>query len=135
MKHTYTPSLHHPVETLCWTPALRLLHWLTALTLVGAASFTEQGDAGHAELGWIAMGLLLMLQMIYSGRGKTNWALWFVTGFTTAVNVSGWLTPDHTSHFLVTFGSVTFAAFYCATVIFELLNLLLTRLFSNGSGS
>jgi cytochrome b len=127
MKTAYANIIHNYPVTLFWRTSVRVLHWLTAICLVGAASFTEQGDTGHAELGWIAMGLLLLLQIIYVRNGDTNWALWFVTALVTAVNLSGWLSPDHTAHISVTLSSVMLAAFYFATVVFESVSLLLSR--------
>jgi cytochrome b len=129
MKHFYANTIHSQPETTPWRPSVRILHWLTAISLVGAASLTEQGDIGHSTLGWISMGLLLMLQIIYAFSGTTNWALWFVTASVTAVNISGWLTPDQTSHVLVSLTSVMLAAFYFATVAFESLSLLFNRIF------
>lgn len=132
MKHAYANTIISNPENLFWSTPIRVLHWLTAISLVGAASYTEQGDTGHSELGWMALGLLLMLQIGYAYSGKTNWALWFITALVTAVNLSGWLTPEHTSHILVTLSGVMLAAFYFATVIFESISLLISRLFNQG---
>jgi cytochrome b len=128
MKLAYVNTIINAPKTPLWSTAVRVLHWLTAISLLGAASYTEQNDSGHSELGWIALGLLLFLQVIYSYSGKTNWALWFVTTIVTAINMSGWLTPDHTSHILVTLSGVILAAFYIATVIFELISFLISRI-------
>ncbi len=129
MKHAYTDTIICNPDKLCWSTAARILHWLIAISLVGSAGYTEQGDTWHSELGWLALGLLL-IQIIYNYSGKTSWALWFVTAIMTAINLSGWITPDHSSHFLVTFSGVILAAFYFATVIFESVSLLISR-FSN----
>ena len=131
MKHAYENTIMSNSKNWDWSTLVRVLHWLTAITLIGAACYTEQSDTWHSELGWIALGLLLILQNIYTYSGKTNWALWCVTALVTAVNISGWLTPDHTSHILVTLSGVMLAAFYFATVVFESINLLITRIFNN----
>jgi hypothetical protein len=70
-----------------------------------------------------------MLKIIYAYSEKTNWALWFNTTLVTAINLSGWLTADHTAHILVTLSGVMLAAFYLATVVFELISLIISLVF------
>lgn len=130
MKSVYANTLIHNPQNRLWSTPVRVLHWLTAICLVGAASYTDQGDILHSVLGWMALGMLLILHNVYAYSAKTNWALWFVTAVVTAMNLSGWLNPDHTVHVLVTFSGVMSAAFYFATVVFESLNLLITRIFN-----
>ncbi len=132
MKRAYANTIINAPKTPLWSSSVRVVHWLTAISLLGAASYTEQSDSGHSELGWIALGLLLILQVIYFYSGKTNWALWFVTALVSAINLSGWLTPDHTSHILVTLSGVMLAAFYIATVVFESISFLISRIDQQG---
>jgi cytochrome b len=135
MKHDYTNTLLHNPKNFFWSKAVRVLHWLTSISLVGASSYTKEGDSWHSELGWMSLALLIILHSIYAYSGKTNLALWVVTALVTATNLSGWLSPYHTSHIMLTLSGVMLAAFYFATVVFESLSLLISRILNQGQAT
>jgi hypothetical protein len=113
-------------RNIYWTAPVRLLHWLTAASMIGAASLTSQGEMWHASLGWIALVILLILQFVYSRPHTPNPALWLITAAVAVLNLSGWLMPYGTIHFAATLVGLVFAAFYCATVLFESLQIIIS---------
>ena len=117
----YTPN------TL-WETPVRVLHWLAAASLAGAAILTSQGDSGHAALGWIALCVLL-IRLFGSGEAFTPGpALWLVTASVVVLDLSGLLAPHGTLHTGATLVALVLAAFYCATVLFESLQRITARM-------
>jgi hypothetical protein len=110
-----------------WTPAIRALHWLTALTLFGASSLTSHGDNGHAELAWISIALLLIIQLIYVRSKHANPVIWVLLISISAHSLSCWLTPDTIIYTMTSLAAVCISAFYLATVIFESINYSISR--------
>ena len=104
-----------------WTAPARVLHWLVAISLSGATYLTTQGEPGHATLGWIALGGLLILLLGSRNSYAPGHALWLVTVGVAALNLSGLLAAQSTLHLGVTLVTLAMAAFYFATVLFELL--------------
>jgi len=119
----YTSTQNAP-----WRPAARVLHWLTAASLLGATALTSQGDFGHAVLGLTALGVLLAL---LAGAGKSRASspvLWLVTVVIIVLELSGRLAPDSTFHLGATLLALVLASLYCATVLFESLQRMTTRI-------
>jgi hypothetical protein len=116
----YTPSNF-------WRSPVRVLHWVIATSLAGATFLTSQGEIGHITLGWIALGglsiQLLGLENIY----PSGLVLWLVTAGVAALSISGALAADSTFHLGATLIVLVVTAFYCATVLFELLQLVAVR--------
>lgn len=116
-----------------WSTAVRILHWLTTFSLLGAASLTEHGEAGHTELGWIALSSLLIMQAGASRLLAAAPVLWILIALVSALNLSGWINPEHTVHSTMTFIAVIIGAFYFSTVVFEGLLLMTQGLFTEDS--
>jgi hypothetical protein len=57
-----------------------------------------QGDIGHAALGLIALGILLIQLISISKANAHSPALWLVTAVTVVLDLSGWLAPYSTFH-------------------------------------
>jgi hypothetical protein len=84
-----------------WRAPVRVLHWLIATSMAGATFLTSQGEIGHTTLGWVALcGLLIRV---------------------VALNMSGLLAAPGAFHLGATLVVLVITAFYCATVVFELL--------------
>jgi hypothetical protein len=110
-----------------WKAPARALHWLVAISLSGATFLTSSGEPGHATLGWVALGGLL-LQLFGSGNTYTPGpVLWLVTAGVVALNLSGLLEAQSTFHLGATLTVLAITAFYCATVLFESLQRITTR--------
>ncbi len=110
-----------------WKAPVRVLHWLIAISLSGATYLTTQGEPGHATLGWIALGGLLILLLGSRNSYAPGHALWPVTAGVIALNLSGLLAAQSTFHLGATLVALAIAAFYFATVLFELLQRVTTR--------
>lgn len=122
----FKPMVRDTSKTL-WNTPVRVLHWLTATSLAGAAILTSQGDIGHVALGWIALGALL-IQLIEQQKAYTpNPALYLVTGGVLILNLSGLFAPHGTTHMGATLVALVLAAFYISTVLFESLQRLTIR--------
>lgn len=104
-----------------WNAPARVLHWLVAISLSGATYLTAHGETGHAILGWIALGGLLMQLPGKGNNPATGVVLWLLTAGAVALNLSGLLAAQSTFHLGATLVVLVMAAFYCATVLFELL--------------
>lgn len=126
-KHIETSPQSYPPHL--WRTPVRIMHWLIALFLLGATSLTQHGDSGHSEMGWAALFLLLVLPMLDSRSNHRHWATWFISALLTAVNLTNWLLPDHSSHTLLSLSMVAVAAFYISTVVFEILSLMTKQFF------
>jgi|GEM_PF-3550679 len=110
-----------------WKTPVRVLHWLAAASLAGAAFLTTQGDSGHAALGWIALGSLL-IRLFGSGKAAASGpALWLVTAAVVVLDLSGLLAPHGTVHAGATLVALVLAALYCATVLFESVQRITAR--------
>lgn len=118
---TYTPD---PL----WKAPVRVLHWLTATSMAGATFLTSQDEIQHTTLGWVALSGLLILLLGLSNAAASRLALWLVTAGVVALNVSGLLAADSTFHLGATLLVLVITAFYCATVLFELLQQIGTRI-------
>lgn len=102
-----------------WKAPVRVLHWLIAISLSGATFLTTQGEPGHATLGWIALGGLLILLLGSRNSYAPGHVLWLVTVGIVALNLSGLLAAHSTFHLGATLALLAITAFYCATVLFE----------------
>jgi cytochrome b len=109
-----------------WKAPVRVLHWLIAISLSGATYLTTQGEPGHATLGWIALGGLMILLLGSRNSYAPGHVLWPVTGGIVALNLSDLLAAQSTFHLGVTLVALAMAAFYFATVLFELLQRVTT---------
>lgn len=110
-----------------WNTATRVSHWFIAASMAGAAFLTVHGGAGHAALGWIALGALSFKLFRPGEAHPPGPALWLVTASVLGVNLSGLLAPDGVIHLGATLVTLVLAAFYCATVLFESLQRMLSR--------
>jgi cytochrome b len=104
-----------------WRAPVRVLHWLIATSMAGATFLTSQGEIGHTTLGWVALcGLLIQLLGSRSAY-PPSLVLWLVTAGVVALNMSGLLAAPGAFHLGATLVVLVITAFYCATVVFELL--------------
>jgi hypothetical protein len=110
-----------------WKTPARGLHWLTAASLIGATTLTSQGDIGHATLGLIALGALLIQLIGVSKAHTSSPALWLVTAVVIVLDLSGWLAPYSSFHLGATLAALVLASLYCATVLFESLQRITAR--------
>lgn len=119
MPQTRLNTINTSTQNAFWKPSIRIWHWLTATSLVGATTLTSQGDTGHAALGLIALGILL-IQLIAIGKANApSPALLLVTAVTIVLELSGWLAPYSTFHMGTTVAALVLASLYGATVLFE----------------
>jgi hypothetical protein len=126
MPGTRFSTINTSTQNAFWKPSIRVWHWLTAASLVGATTLTSQGDIGHEAFGLIALGILL-IQLIGIRKANANSAgLWLVTAVTIVLDLSGWLVPYSTFHMGATFAALALASIYCATVLFESLQRITT---------
>lgn len=102
-----------------WTAPVRVLHWLIAISLSGATFLTTQGEPGHATVGWIALGGVLILLLGPRNSYTSGHVLWLVTLGIVALNLSDLLAAQSTFHLGATLAVLAITAFYCATVLFE----------------
>ena len=123
---TFNSNETHTPDVL-WKTPVRLLHWLTAASMAGAAILTSQGDIGHAALGWIALGALLIQLFGCRNDCTPSPTLWLVTADVVILDLSGLLAPQGTIHLGATLVVLVLAAFYCATVLFKSLQRVTTR--------
>lgn len=120
-------TLEMHTQNALWKTPARILHWLTAASLLGATSLTSQGDIGHAALEFIALGALL-IQLIGISKARTpGHALWLVTAVVIVLDLSGWIAPYSTFHLGTTLAALVLASLYCATVLFESLQRFSVR--------
>jgi hypothetical protein len=119
MPQTRFSSINTTTQNALWKPSIRVWHWLTAASLVGATTLTSQGDIGHAAFGLIALGILLTQLIGISKASAHSPALWLVTAVTIVLDLSGWLAPYSTFHMGTTVAALVLASLYCATVLFE----------------
>lgn len=131
MKNSKVHTIKSTPMPYIWSTYHRLIHWLVALSLAGGASFTHHGDAGHAELGWLTLGLVIGAQLWLRQPVPSNPTLWFVALIVSIINLSGLIMPAHSFHLSVTLIGVVLSAFYIATVLFESLNYLSSKFSSN----
>lgn len=110
-----------------WNTSARVSHWLIAASMAGAAFLTAHGDGAHAALGWIALGALVFRLFSPSDANPPGPVLWLVAASVLGVNLSGLLAPDGVIHLGATLLTLVLAAFYCATVLFESLQRMLSR--------
>lgn len=110
-----------------WKTQARVLHWLTAASLLGATSLTSQGDIGHAALGLIALGALLIQLIGINKAHAPGHALWLVTTVVIVLDLSGWIAPYSSFHLGTTLAALVLASLYCATVLFETLQRITIR--------
>jgi len=96
--------------------------------MAGATFLTSQVEIGHTTLGWIALcGLLIRLlglRITYS----PSLVLWLVTAGVVALNMSGLLAAHSAFHLGAALVVLAITAFYCATVLFELLQRVGARI-------
>jgi len=116
---TVTDTLNAP-----WKSPVRLLHWLTAISLAGAAFLTSHGDIGHTTLGWLALGALLIQQFGLSKTYASGPITLLITAGVVVLNLSGLLAPQDTLHLGATLVALVIAALYCATILFEALQCI-----------
>ena len=119
MPQTRFSTINTSAQNALWKPSIRVWHWLTAASLIGATSLTSQGDSGHAAFGLIALGILLIRLIGISKANVHSPALWLVTAVTIVLDLSGWLAPYSTFHMGTTVAALVLASLYCATVLFE----------------
>jgi hypothetical protein len=124
MPQTRFNTINTSAQIALWKPSIRVWHWLTAASLVGATTLTSQGDIGHAALGLIALGILLIQLIAISKSNAHSPALWLVTAVTVVLDLSGWLAPYSTFHMGATMAALVLASLYCATVLFESLQYI-----------
>lgn len=111
-----------------WTMPVRLLQWLTAASLAGAAFLISPDHAGHAWLGWMAMGMLLLQLPAAAGNLLPGPARWLAAAIVLGLNLSGVLSPEAAVHTGATLATLVMAAWYCSTVLFEALQRLTARM-------
>lgn len=116
-----------------WKAPVRLLHWLIATTMAGATFLTSQGATGHTILGWVAVGGLLLQLLGLEKTHAPSLVLWLVTAGVIALNVSGLLAAHSTFHLGATLLMLVITAFYCATVLFELLQRVGAKVLAGGA--
>jgi len=114
---TYTPNSR-------WKAPARVLHWLIAISMSGATFLTSQGTPDHAMLGWVALGGLFIQLFVSGGVHASRLVPWLVITGVFALNLSDLLAAHSTFHLGATLVVLVFAAIYCATVMFELLQKL-----------
>ena len=117
----YAPSL-------LWKAPVRVLHWLIATSMAGATFLTSQGEMGHTILGWIALGGLLFQLLGLRKVDAPGLMLWLMTAGVIALNVGSLLAAHSAFHLGTTLVMLVIAAFYCATVLFELLQRVGARI-------
>ena len=111
-----------------WKSPVRVLHWVIATSLAGATFLTSQGEIGHITLGWIALSGLSIQLFGLGNIYAPGLALWLVTAGVVALNMSGLLAAHSSFHLGATLVVLVITAFYCATVLFELLQRIATRI-------
>jgi hypothetical protein len=126
ISEAYTPSL-------LWKAPVRFLHWLVAISMAGATFLTAQGEMGHTMLGWVALSGLLIQLLGLRETYAPGLVLWLVTAGVIALNMSGLLAAQSIFHLGATLVMLVIAAFYCATVVFELLQRVGARILATGS--
>jgi cytochrome b len=110
-----------------WNAPARLLHWLTAGSLLGATILTTHGDISHTAYGIIVLATLMMQFVGRRSAHTRNLALWLVTAAAIMLNLSGWLEPEGSFHMTSTLFAMVLAALYSATVLFESMQRIATR--------
>lgn len=110
-----------------WKTQARILHWLAAISLVGATALSSQSDIGHTALGFVALCALLIQLIGVSKTRVSNPALWLVTAVVIVLTLSGWFAPYSTFHLGTTLAALVLASLYCATVLFESLQCFIAR--------
>ena len=118
-----------------WKAPARALHWLIATSMAGATFLTSQGEIGHTTLGWVALGGLLIQLLGLSNTYAPGLVLWLVMAGVVALNMSGLLAAHSVFHLGATLVVLVITAFYCATVLFELLQRVSWSTESFGSPS
>ena len=111
-----------------WKAPVRMLHWLIATSMAGATFLTSQGEIGHTTLGWVALCVLLIQLLGLRITYAPSLVLWLVTAGVVALNMSGLLAAHSAFHLGATLVVVVITAFYCATVLFELLQRVGARI-------
>jgi len=110
-----------------WNVPVRVWHWLIAASLAGAAFLTAPGDPGHATLGWLALGALL-IRVPGSGTAAARTPVhWLVAVDVLVLDLSGCLAPHGSLHTGASLVTLVLAALYCATVLFESIQRVTTR--------
>jgi len=127
MPQSKSSTIETRTQNAFWKTSARGLHWLTAASLIGATTLSSQGDIGHATLGLIALGALLIQLVGISKAHTPGPALWLVTAIVIVLDLSGWLAPYSTLHLGATLAALVLASLYCATVLFELLQRITAR--------
>jgi len=112
-----------------WKTPARVLHWLIAASMGSAAFLTSHGDIGHATLGWVALGGLLIRRFVSSRAHAPSLMLWPVTAGVVVLNLSGFFAAYSTFHLGATLVVLVIAAFYCATILFESLQRITAHWF------
>jgi len=126
MPQSNSDAFKAPTPNARWNTPVRLLHWLIAASMAGAVFLTAPGGIGHAALGWVALGALL-IRLFGSGKTAPDPTLWLVTASVVILDMSGLFTPDGSIHMGATLAVLVLASFYCATVLFESLQWLTAR--------
>jgi len=123
---TFSTSETYTANTFWKVPA-RVLHWLIAASMASAAFLTSQGDMGHATLGWVALGGLLIRLYVSIKVHTPGLMLWLVTAGVVTLNLSGLFAAQSVLHLGVTLVVMAIAALYCATILFESLQRITAR--------
>jgi hypothetical protein len=104
-----------------WKAPFRVLNWLIATSMAGATFLTSQGGIGHTTLGWVALCGLLIRLLGLRNTYTPSLVLWLVTAGVAALNMSGLLAAHSAFHLGATLVVLVISSFYCAAVLFELL--------------
>ena len=115
------------IQKTFWNAPARLVHWLTAGSLLGATMLTTHGDISHTAYGIIVLATLLMQFVGRRSADSPIPALWLITIVAIMLNLSGWFAPEGSFHMTSTLFAMVLAAFYSATVLFESMQHIATR--------
>jgi hypothetical protein len=110
-----------------WKAPVRVLHWLIAASMASAAFLTSHADIGHATLGWVALGGLLIRPYVSRRAHAHSPMLWLVTAGVVVLNLSGLFAAHSTFHLGATLVVLVIAALYCATILFESVQRITAR--------